>query len=59
MRRVGLALLPFFVLVGVVSGVAFGFVAGLASGLVAVSLGLYLIFGFSQVNERLRRLSSH
>jgi hypothetical protein len=58
MRRVGLALLPFFALVGVVFGVAFGPIAGLASGLVAMSLGLYMIFGFSHVNEWLRSRNS-
>jgi hypothetical protein len=50
--------LLYFALVGVVFGVAFGPIAGLASGLIAVSMGLYMISGFSHVNEWLRSHNS-
>jgi hypothetical protein len=53
MRRVGLAMLPFWCLVGALLGMrllAFGVI-----GLLGVLLSLYLIFGFRHVNEWLRR----
>jgi hypothetical protein len=59
MRRIGLVLVPFYCLVGVAFGMALGVVPGLIIGLVAVSLGLYQIFGFRHVNEWLHRRQSH
>jgi len=58
MRTIGLALMPFYCLVGVVVGIAFGVVPGVTIGLIGVSLGLYQIFGFSHVHEWLRRRQS-
>jgi hypothetical protein len=57
-RRNGLALVPFYCLVGVVFGIAFGLVAGVITGLIAISLGLYQIFAFRHVNEWLHRRKS-
>ena len=55
MRKIGLALMPFYCLVGVVVGMAFGVALGVIMGLIGVSLGLYQIFGFRHVNEWLHR----
>lgn len=56
MRRVGLAMLPFWCLVGALLGMrllAFGVI-----GLLGVTLSVYLIFGFRHVNEWLHRRQS-
>jgi hypothetical protein len=56
MRRVGLVLLPFWLFTGVFLGMrllAFGVI-----GLFGVLVSLYLIFGFSHVNEWLHQRRS-
>ena len=53
MRRMGLVLLPFSCLVGVLLGMrllVFGVI-----GLLGVALSLYMILGFRHVNEWLHR----
>jgi Flp pilus assembly protein TadB len=56
MRRVGLVLLPFWCVAGVLLGMrllAFGVI-----GLLGALVSLYLIFGFRYINEWLRRRKS-